>query len=221
MTDNRASRSCHSRQIPMGNHTSCDFLQSRRTRTSRQPSPFRPVKTGSSPSIHRASWLKGAVQHRHASNATRACKYMPCQRASDPSQTAALIHSNFHTEINRPQKWTASRLHFRPTGAAVQSNAATTAAAAAVASEKRGTAQQVPTGVSWRWTQGLRRGLSAAMLAAIVALEAANGGAADARPRLTQDEQLTVNLFKDNTPSVVFITNLAVRHASSFSRGKP
>ncbi|KAK9914941.1 hypothetical protein WJX75_002591 [Coccomyxa subellipsoidea] len=36
-------------------------------------------------------------------------------------------------------------------------------------------------------------------------------GVAYARPRLTQDEQLTVDLFKRNTPSVVFITNLAVR----------
>ncbi|EIE22472.1 trypsin-like serine protease [Coccomyxa subellipsoidea C-169] len=31
------------------------------------------------------------------------------------------------------------------------------------------------------------------------------------KSKLTQDEQLTVDLFKRNTPSVVFITNLAVR----------
>ncbi len=64
---------------------------------------------------------------------------------------------------------------------------------------------------SGHWAFGLRKGLSTALLAACLVLESATG-AAQARPRLTQDEQLTVNLFKDNTPSVVFITNLAVRH---------
>lgn len=49
-------------------------------------------------------------------------------------------------------------------------------------------------------------------LAAVMLTESV-GGTAYAKPRLTQDEQLTVDLFKRNTPSVVFITNLAVRCA--------
>jgi len=49
-------------------------------------------------------------------------------------------------------------------------------------------------------------------LAAIILTECI-AGTAYAKPRLTQDEQLTVDLFKRNTPSVVFITNLAVRCA--------
>lgn len=36
-------------------------------------------------------------------------------------------------------------------------------------------------------------------------------GSAQARPPLTQEERVSVDLFRDNTPSVVFITNLAVR----------
>ena len=39
-------------------------------------------------------------------------------------------------------------------------------------------------------------------------------GRADARTPLTQEERVSVELFKDNTPSVVFITNLAVRLAA-------
>lgn len=58
----------------------------------------------------------------------------------------------------------------------------------------------------------LSRSAAAIALAGILLTECAPG-VAYARPRLTQDEQLTVDLFKRNTPSVVFITNLAVRYA--------
>ncbi len=47
-------------------------------------------------------------------------------------------------------------------------------------------------------------------LAGILLLECPIG-IAHAKTRLTADEQLTIDLFKRNTPSVVFITNLAVR----------
>jgi hypothetical protein len=58
----------------------------------------------------------------------------------------------------------------------------------------------------------LSRSAAGIALAGILLTECAPG-VAYARPRLTQDEQLTVDLFKRNTPSVVFITNLAVRYA--------
>ena len=58
----------------------------------------------------------------------------------------------------------------------------------------------------------LSRSAAAIALAGILLTEC-TPGIAHARPRLTQDEQLTVDLFKRNTPSVVFITNLAVRYA--------
>ncbi|CAL8468546.1 g8086 [Coccomyxa elongata] len=51
---------------------------------------------------------------------------------------------------------------------------------------------------------------AAVALAGILLFECPTG-IAHAKTKLTADEQLTVNLFKRNTPSVVFITNLAVR----------
>lgn len=51
------------------------------------------------------------------------------------------------------------------------------------------------------------------MLAGMLLLAGPTLGFAEARTRLTQEEQVSVDLFKDNTPSVVFITNLAVRCA--------
>ncbi len=51
---------------------------------------------------------------------------------------------------------------------------------------------------------------AAVALAGILLFECPTG-IAHAKTKLTADEELTVNLFKRNTPSVVFITNLAVR----------
>lgn len=69
-----------------------------------------------------------------------------------------------------------------------------------------------------RWEQVWERRLRIGRAAAVGALAAgallAAGplvGSADARTPLTQEERVSVELFKDNTPSVVFITNLAVR----------
>jgi hypothetical protein len=36
--------------------------------------------------------------------------------------------------------------------------------------------------------------------------------AVEAKPRLTSEEQLTIDIFKRNTPSVVNVTNLAVKY---------
>ena len=58
----------------------------------------------------------------------------------------------------------------------------------------------------------LSRSAAAIALAGIL-LTGCTTDAAYAKSKLTQDEQLTVDLFKRNTPSVVFITNLAVRCA--------
>ena len=55
-----------------------------------------------------------------------------------------------------------------------------------------------------------------AVLAAItVAASTLLGGPepAAARPRLTADELNTIELFKESTPSVVYITNLASKYA--------
>ncbi len=57
----------------------------------------------------------------------------------------------------------------------------------------------------------IARGLSALALAATLLV---GGPVADvqAKHRLTVDEQKTVDLFQKSTPSVVYITNLAVRY---------
>jgi hypothetical protein len=45
--------------------------------------------------------------------------------------------------------------------------------------------------------------------------------AAEARARLTPEEQLTVDVFKRNVPSVVNVTNLAVRWGAPFPPPPP
>jgi hypothetical protein len=73
--------------------------------------------------------------------------------------------------------------------------------------------------LSWQWVLSLRSAFNAAVLVVLLIIGSATG-VAEARPRLTQDEELTVNLFKTNTPSVVFITNLAVRCDMQWRSGK-
>ncbi|KAK9831013.1 hypothetical protein WJX74_000091 [Apatococcus lobatus] len=61
--------------------------------------------------------------------------------------------------------------------------------------------------------------LGSALLAAMLSLQMLIGiPAAYARGTLTAEEQRTISLFRDNTPSVVFITNIATKYDSFSSK---
>ena len=59
----------------------------------------------------------------------------------------------------------------------------------------------------WLWCASL----SVMISVATVNIDDANAYVINPRRRLQTDELTTVNLFRDNTPSVVYITNLVVR----------
>ena len=61
------------------------------------------------------------------------------------------------------------------------------------------------------WSTTLSSMAAAGLLVATLAVADPLVGMAEARTPLTLEEQVSVDLFKENTPSVVYITNLAVR----------